>query len=154
MKWVMLGAILGGVGVGMGAFGAHGLDDHFQNKYAETENKTIAGYKVSASYKYLQDYKTGVRYHMYHALALIGLGVFSMQLSGAAAARRAKWLNAAGWLFLAGILLFPGSLYVLTILGPKWLGVTWGLIAAVGGTAFIAGWMAFAVGACCCGKRE
>lgn len=144
MKWVLLGAVLGGIGVGMGAFGAHGLDMHFQKKYAETESKEIAGYKVPASWKYLQDYKTGVRYHMYHALALIGLGLLSLQ-------RPSRWLNAAGWLFLAGILLFPGSLYVLTILGPHWLGVTWGLIAAVGGTAFIAGWIAFAAGACRCG---
>jgi uncharacterized membrane protein YgdD (TMEM256/DUF423 family) len=143
MKWILLGAVLGGVGVGLGAFGAHGLDRYFVEKYASTPPKTIAGYSVPASWKYLQDYKTGVRYHLYHALALLAVGLLSLH-------RPSRWLNAAGVLFLLGILLFSGSLYVLTIAGPDWLGVIWGLVAAVGGTMFILGWVAFAVGACPC----
>jgi len=145
MKWILLGAVLGGVGVGLGAFGAHGLDRYFVEKYASTAPKTIAGHSVPASWKYLQDYKTGVHYHLAHALAMIAVGLVSLQ-------RPSRWLNAAGVLFLLGILLFSGSLYVLTIAGPDWLGVIWGLVAAVGGTMFLLGWAAFAVAACPCHK--
>lgn len=145
MKWILLGAVLGGLAVGLGAFGAHGLDRYFVEKYETTPSKTIAGHTVPASWKYLQDYKTGVRYHMYHALALLAVGLVSLQ-------RPSRWLNAAGVLFLLGILLFSGSLYVLTIAGPNWLGVIWGLVAAVGGTMFILGWVAFAAGVCPCDK--
>jgi len=147
MKWIMLGAILGGLGVGMGAFGAHGFDRYFVEKYQDTDTKTIAGHHVPASWKYLQDYKTGVRYHMYHALALLAVGLVSLR-------RPSRALDVAGWLFLLGILLFSGSLYVLTIAGPNWMNVTWGLVAAVGGTLFICGWIAFAIGCCPCGGAK
>ena len=145
MKWIAIGAVFAGLGVAMGAFGAHGLDKYFVKKYGDWEPKTVAGREMPASYKYLQDFKTGVRYHMYHALGLIAVGLVALR-------RKSKALSAAGVFFVLGILLFSGSLYLLTIFGPYWLGVIWGLVAAVGGTFMICGWIAFAVGTCACGS--
>ena len=79
-------------------------------------------------------YQTGVQYHFYHALgvALVGLAFFHLPDNAI--------LRAAGWLMAAGIFLFSGSLYVLSLSGQKWLGA----VAPLGGTAFILGWAAFA----------
>lgn len=145
--WLTLGAVLAGLAVMLGAFGAHGLDKHFAKKYGETAPKAIGGFEVPASYKYLEDYKTGVTYHMWHALGLIAVGLLSN-------VRPRRSLQVAGWAFLLGILLFSGSLYVLTIAGPKWMGVTWGLVTPFGGTLFLVGWVALAIAACPCGVRE
>lgn len=147
MKWIFAGALFAGLAVTAGAFGAHGLDHYFADKYAGLEAKTVAGHSVPASWKYLQDFKTGVRYQMYHALGLLAVGLLSLLQPG----RALEW---AGWLFVAGILLFSGALYVLTIGGPHWLGVTWGLVAPFGGTAMILGWVAFCFGTCRCGRKE
>ena len=144
--FITVGAVLGGVAVAAGAFGAHGLDSYFATKYADTEMKTVAGVEIPASRKYLEDFKTGVTYQMWHALALIGVGLVAQMRPGAA-------LSVAGWSFLLGIVLFSGALYILTIGGPRWLGVPWGMIAPIGGTLFLVGWAAFALGACPCGVR-
>lgn len=144
MKWITLGAIFAGLGVTAGAFGAHGLNKYFTEKYAETEPKTVAGETLPASAKYLRDFNTGVRYQMWHAFGLIAVGLLALR-------KKSRSLEVAGWLFVAGIVLFSGALYVLTIAGPHWQGVTWGLVAPFGGTAMIAGWVALAVGACRCG---
>jgi len=77
-----------------------------------------------------------VRYQMYHALALLLVGWAATRWSGA-------WAGAAGWLFLAGIVVFSGSLYVMTLTGARWLGA----ITPLGGLAFILGWLCLAVGA-------
>ncbi len=146
MKWIMLGAVFAGLGITLGAFGAHGLDRYFKDKHAETEPKIIAGYQVPASWKYLQDYKTGVEYQMYHAFGLLAVGFLALRKSS----RSLEW---AGWMFVAGIVLFSGALYVLTIGGPHWLGVTWGLVAPFGGTAMIVGWILLAIAACPCGGK-
>lgn len=145
--FITAGAILGGLAVAGGAFGAHGLDSYFATKYADTEAKTIAGAEIPASRKYLEDFKTGVTYQMWHALALIGVGLVAQARPGAA-------LAVAGWSFVLGILLFSGALYVLTIGGPRWLGVPWGMVAPIGGTLFLVGWLAFAIGACPCVTRS
>ena len=134
---------MAGLAVILGAFGAHGLDKHFQNKYADSPAKQITGHEVSAAYKYMQDYKTGVRYHMWHALGLIAVGL-------ASARQRRRSLQIAGWCFSLGIVFFSGALYVLTIMGSKWLGITWGLVAPLGGTLLIVGWFALACGVCGC----
>ena len=143
MKWLMIGAILGGIGVTMGAFGAHGLDTHFEAKYGNTKPKTVAGMEVPASWKYLEDFKTGVRYQMYNVIGLLAVGLVSRS-------RRSTALELAGRLFVAGIVLFSGALYVLSIAGPHWLGVRWGLVAPFGGLAMIGGWLALAVATCPC----
>ena len=142
---LILSALLGMLAVTLGAFGAHGLtnntnDGYLEKKYADMEPKLIAGHTVPASYKYLQDFKTGVDYHMAHALAL-GLTGFLMLR------QRSRWLSAAAFCFSGGILFFCGSLYLLVIAGPKWLGVPWGAIAPIGGTLMILGWLFLSIAA-------
>jgi uncharacterized membrane protein YgdD (TMEM256/DUF423 family) len=104
------GAVAGLIGVALGAFGAHALRERLTPDL-------------------LAIFETGVRYHFYHALALL-----------AAAYAAARWpegnAGLAGWLFIAGIVLFSGSLYVLALTGIRWLGA----ITPLGGVAFIAGW--------------
>ena len=130
--WLCLGAILAGTAVGAGAFAAHGLDGFFAKKYAGQEREQ-AGVKVPASQKYLADFKTGAEYQMYHALALLAVGLLALQ-------RPAPALTVAGWSFVVGIVLFSGCLYLLTITGQRWLG----MIVPLGGTAFLVGWVALA----------
>ncbi len=115
--FLFVGALMGGVGVGLGAFGAHAL-------------------KARLSSDMLAVYETGVRYQMYHALALLVLGLLMTRTEGRA-------LVVAGWSFTAGILLFSGSLYALTLTGITTLGA----ITPIGGVAFLIGWAALAVAA-------
>lgn len=117
-RWlVTAGALNGFLAVALGAFGAHGL-------------RGI----VDASR--LGVFETAVLYHGWHALALVATGLAAERLGG-------RWLPVAGWLFLAGILLFSGSLYALTLGAPRWLGP----VTPLGGGAFLAAWLALAVGA-------
>ena len=131
--WTAIGAALAGVAVICGAFAAHGLDSYFTEKYAG-ETRTVAGEEVSRAVKYLADFRTGAEYQMYHALGLIAVGLWIGQRG------RGRLISIAAWCFLAGILLFSGSLYGLTLTGQTWLGA----IAPLGGTAFIVGWGALA----------
>jgi uncharacterized membrane protein YgdD (TMEM256/DUF423 family) len=102
----------------LGAFGAHAL-------------------KARLSPELLAVYQTAVQYHFWHALALVAVALASPHLAGGA------WLQAAGWLFLAGILLFSGSLYALALGAPS----SFGVIAPMGGLCFILAWLAFATAA-------
>lgn len=138
-RWVAVGTLLGFFGVFAGAFGAHGLKDSgfLTRKYGD-ETKEIAGHTVPAAYKYLGDFEVGVRYQMYHALALIALGLFVRRHPSTVA-------SASGWCFTIGTVLFSGALYVLVVGGPKYLGVPWGMVAPVGGTLQLVGWATFAV---------
>ena len=115
--FLFIGALFGGVGVGLGAFGAHGL-------------------KGRLSQEMLAVFETGVRYQMYHALALLALGAMMTRLEGRA-------VVVAGWSFTAGILIFSGSLYALALSGVTMLGA----ITPIGGVAFLAGWLALAIAA-------
>ena len=108
--FLLAGALAGLVGVGFGAFGAHGL-------------------RGRLSAEMLAVFETGVRYQMYHALALMTLAALSDRLNG-------RLIEAAGWLFVAGIVLFSGSLYLLAVTGVTVLGA----ITPIGGVAFLAGW--------------
>jgi uncharacterized membrane protein YgdD (TMEM256/DUF423 family) len=81
-------------------------------------------------------FETGVRYQMYHALAIIATGLIAARMSG--------WLiMSAGWLFTAGILLFSGSLYLLAVTGVTILGA----VTPIGGVAFLLGWACLALAA-------
>ncbi|WP_213422180.1 DUF423 domain-containing protein [Bhargavaea massiliensis] len=115
MKFFLIaGAVNALISVGMGAFGAHGLEG-----------------KVSDHY--IAIWETAAKYQMYHALGLILIGILQSQaLLGAA-----SQLNWAGWLMLSGIIIFSGSLYVLAL---TQIGVL-GAITPIGGVAFIAGWI-------------
>ena len=108
--FLLAGALAAFVGVGFGAFGAHGL-------------------RGRLSAEMLAVFETGVRYQMYHALALMAVAALSDRLNG-------RLIEAAGWLFVAGIVLFSGSLYLLAVTGVTVLGA----ITPIGGVAFLAGW--------------
>jgi uncharacterized membrane protein YgdD (TMEM256/DUF423 family) len=108
--WFITGCLLAGLGVAAGAFGAHAL-------------------KQRLSIETLQVFETGVRYQMYHAFGLL---VVALAMD--------RWPNntihIAGWLFLAGIVLFSGSLYALCLSGIRTLGA----ITPIGGLCFLSGW--------------
>lgn len=108
-------AILMAAAVALGAFGAHAL-------------KTRIGADSIAVWQ------TAVNYHAWHALGLFGVGVLMTQFT------QARGLRHAAWLFVAGIVLFSGSLYALALSGQRALGA----ITPLGGAAFIAGWLALA----------
>lgn len=135
---LILATLFGFLAVLLGAFGAHGLGDsdgYLQRRYASAEAKNVAGEQLPASYKYYLDYQTGVRYHMWHALALLGIGLWKHR-------QPTRALNVAAWSLTAGIVLFSGALYVLVIGGPRFAGIPWGAIAPIGGTALLVGWIA------------
>lgn len=108
--FVALAALFGFTGVALGAFAAHGLKAHL-------------------SAEYLAVFQTGVHYQMLHALALLGVALLAERLPG-------QLLRAAASLFVAGILLFSGSMYLLTLSGIAKLG----MITPLGGLCFLAGW--------------
>ena len=110
MIWVQLGASFMAAGILLGAFGAHGL-------------------KVHLTPEMMEIYKTGVLYHLIHSLGLILVGLLSQQVSD-------ERYRLCGILLTAGILLFSGTLYALSLSGIRWLGA----ITPLGGLCFIGGW--------------
>ena len=104
------------VAVALGAFGAHAL-------------------KGRLSPELLTVWHTAVEYHLFHALGLLAVGLVAAQL---AESTLLKW---SGWLMLAGIVLFSGSLYALALTGLRWLGA----VTPAGGVAFIAAWALFVI---------
>ncbi|GAB6388570.1 DUF423 domain-containing protein [Stutzerimonas marianensis] len=109
--FLLLAGVFGLTGVALGAFAAHGL-------------------KSRLAPEMLAVFQTGVQYQMYHALALLAVALLSLHMPG-------RLLSAAGGLFAVGILLFSGSLYLLTLTGVGKLGI----ITPFGGVAFLAGWL-------------
>ncbi|MHA7815860.1 MAG: DUF423 domain-containing protein [Pseudohaliea sp.] len=116
--FLSLGALAGLLAVAFGAFGAHALRGRLDD-YARGV------------------FETAVQYHFYHALALALVGVLLLSQPATAL------LKSSGWLFLIGIAVFSGSLYLLAITGIKWLGA----VTPIGGLAFIAGWGCLAAAA-------
>ncbi|MEK6771340.1 MAG: DUF423 domain-containing protein [Pseudomonadota bacterium] len=114
--FILIGSIAALLAVVFGAFGAHAL-------------------KARVGADLLAVFQTGVQYHFYHALGLILVGILAASLP------TAGWTRAAGWLMLAGIVIFSGSLYLLALTGQRWLG----MITPIGGVAFIAAWATLAV---------
>jgi uncharacterized membrane protein YgdD (TMEM256/DUF423 family) len=110
-----LAGVLGFVGVALGAFGAHGL-------------------RARVGPEMVEVWKTGVLYHLVHTLALFGVAL---------AGERIAWRKVVAALFVAGIVVFSGSLYLLTLSGTRWLGA----ITPLGGVAFLGGWAALAASA-------
>lgn len=115
MLWIRYGSLLMFFGVALGAFGAHGL-------------------KETLSPEAKQTYQTAVLYHLVHGLGLMAVGYLALLKPGSGLVR------AAGWLFLIGILVFSGSLYLLSLTGIRKLG----LITPFGGLALLAGWLCLA----------
>lgn len=110
--FVILGAINAFLAVALGAFGAHGLEGKLEPKYLET-------------------WKTGVTYQMFHATGLLIIGVILGKLPAS------SLLTTSGWLMFIGIILFSGSLYVLSVTKISILGA----ITPLGGVAFLAAWV-------------
>jgi len=140
---LILASLSGFAAVALGAFGAHGLADtgYLEDRYAEMELKEVVGMQMTAGYKYYLDFQTSVRYHMWHTLALFGIGVWKRQIDS-------KSLSVAAWMFTSGITLFSGALYVLVLGGPRFFGIPWGAVAPLGGTALLIGWLATLIAAC------
>ena len=111
------GSISAFLAVALGAFAAHGL-------------------KTKLPPDMFNIFEVGVRYHMYHALALLAVAWASSRWPGGS-------ITAAGWLFLAGTIIFSGSLYLLSVTELRWLGA----ITPIGGLAFLLGWLLLAWGA-------
>lgn len=117
-KTVLITAgILGALSVGIGAFGAHGLQDTL------TANGRV------------DTFETAVKYQFYHTLALLLLGILMLNF-------QQSYLNYAAYAFITGIIIFSGSLYTLSLTNITWLGA----ITPIGGLAFILGWVFLVLG--------
>ena len=114
MNWMRIAAVVGFTGVTLGAFGAHGLES------------------VLSVGERSEWWGTAVDYHMWHALALLGVG-WMVERTGRGAA--------AGWCFLLGVTVFSGTLYGLGLGGPRWLGA----ITPLGGVLLLAGWASLGI---------
>lgn len=119
--FLIIGTVLAGLAVALGAFGAHGL-----KKVVSPENVAI--------------YQTGVQYQMYHAMALVLVGILSERILN-------SYLSYAGVLFVAGIILFSGSLYLIVSLYAmnKTVPTAVGILTPIGGLFFILGWICLLV---------
>ena len=115
-RFLLIGATLGFLGVGIGAFGAHGL-------------------RSRLSPEMLAIFEVGVRYHMYHVFALL------IVAAAIGRAKPARLLQISGYAFIAGILIFSGSLYALALTGTT----TFGAITPIGGLCLLVGWACLAI---------
>jgi uncharacterized membrane protein YgdD (TMEM256/DUF423 family) len=114
--FLLLGSANAMLAVILGAFGAHAL-------------------KARLDESLLKVYHTGIEYHFYHALGLILIGIIAMNIPVNV------WIKNAGWMMFAGIILFSGSLYLLSILNIRWLG----MITPLGGLLFILAWLSLCI---------
>jgi uncharacterized membrane protein YgdD (TMEM256/DUF423 family) len=114
--WIRIGAISAGLAVAAGAFGAHALEGKLDARAKEV-------------------FETAARYQMFHAFALLVVGLLALR------GRPGRALDLAGWAFLIGAILFSGSLYALALTGIRWLGA----ITPLGGVGFLVGWTALAL---------
>ena len=116
--FLVFGSLNALIGVGLGAFGAHGL-------------------KAKVTTEMLAAWNTAVLYHLIHALGLLMIGILCQLLPGVPLVR------SAGWAILVGILFFSGSLYLMVLSNTRWLG----MITPLGGCAFMVGWLLLALAA-------
>ncbi|MBU5211257.1 DUF423 domain-containing protein [Heyndrickxia oleronia] len=116
--FIIIGAINAFLSVALGAFGAHGLADKLDPKY-------------------LDIWKTGVNYQMFHALGMIAVGIIAGNIQGS------SLMSWSGWLMLVGIILFSGSLYILSLTKIGILGA----ITPIGGVAFLVAWVLLVIAA-------
>ena len=113
-QWMLAGSLFGFFSVALGAFGAHAL-------------------KESLSERSMEVFQTGIHYQMFHAMALLALGLWSAYQPSAST-------SFAGWAFVLGVILFSGSLYALAVTQIHYLG----MITPLGGVLFLLGWLSFA----------
>jgi len=110
-QFVLIAAVMGFLGVAIGAFGAHGLEATLE------ENGRTDTFETASSY------------HMYHALVMLGVAWLAAQMPS-------RWVRWAGYLLTAGTVIFSGSLYILAIADLSIMGA----VAPIGGTALVLGW--------------
>lgn len=115
--FIILGALNGFIAVALGAFGAHGLEGKIPDKYLET-------------------WQTAVQYQMFHVVGLLVLGLLAGKISS-------PLINWSGWLMLIGIILFSGSLFILSVTQIKVLGA----ITPLGGVSFLVAWVLMIIAA-------
>lgn len=116
-NYLAIAAFFAGLAVALGAFGAHGLQ------------------KITSDTAILHSYNTGVQYQVYHSLGLLAVAVLFEKFSS-------RWLRWVANCFITGIILFSGSLYLLTVLKIQNVSTKWvGPITPAGGLFFIAGWL-------------
>lgn len=115
--FLLWSAALGALGVMIGAFGAHAL-----STMLEQTGRTAT-------------FETAVKYQMYHTLALLAIGLLLSHVNS-------KWFEYAGWAYIAGIIIFSGSLYILCLTNVG----KWGAVTPIGGLALIAGWVCLFIG--------
>ena len=111
ITWIIIGSVMAALAVSIGAFGAHGL-------------------KSKVSSEDLVIFETGVRYQMYHSLGLILIGILGFHFPS-------NIIQLPAALFIIGIIIFSGTLYLIPLTGLRWFGA----ITPIGGTALIAGWV-------------
>ncbi len=116
---IVTGFLMGAIGVALGAFGAHSLETQIPKWYPEVAEQVAK----------LNTWETGVRYHLFHALALAILGIVAILFDS-------KKVTIGGWIMFLGTLIFSGSLYIIVLLDIS----IFGLVAALGGTLLIVGW--------------
>jgi uncharacterized membrane protein YgdD (TMEM256/DUF423 family) len=116
--FIILGSCSGMLAVVFGAFGAHALKDRLDD------------YGMGV-------FETAVQYHFYHTFALLAVGIIALSQP------QSVMLKSSGWLFLIGLLIFSGSLYLISLTGMRWLGA----VTPLGGLAFIGGWACLAAAA-------
>ncbi|WP_059104197.1 DUF423 domain-containing protein [Shouchella shacheensis] len=116
--FLFIGSIVMAASVVIGAFGAHGLEGRLSTRMME-------------------NYQTGVQYHMIHGLGILAVGLLMTRVGSTGL------LSGSGWAFLAGVVLFSGSLYVMALTGMTKLGA----ITPIGGLAFIVGWVLLGIAA-------
>lgn len=116
--FLIIGAVLGFLAVALGAFGAHGLEGKLSEKA-------------------LTNWGKAVDYQMFHTVAIVAVAILLGKFEGS------NLFASSGWLFLAGIILFSGSLYIYSLTGVK----TLAMITPIGGLAFLVGWVLLGIGA-------
>lgn len=118
-RFVLIAAVVAALGVGIGAFGSHGLRAHFE------ANPSLE-----------PTFETASQYHLIHALGLFVAAWVASRWPG-------RWATWGAWLLLVGVIFFSGSLYVLSIFNVRLMGA----VAPIGGTAFIVGWLCLGMAA-------
>ena len=126
-------AVLGLTGVALGAWGAHGLPNTLAEIYGD-QTREIGGQTLLAAAKYRDDFLTGVRYQMTHAIAILAIAGLPL---------RSRLQSVAGWAMVAGTVVFSGSLYGLVLTATLWLGA----ITPIGGVLLLVGWSLLMVAA-------
>jgi uncharacterized membrane protein YgdD (TMEM256/DUF423 family) len=124
-RWLAIGALLAFVGVALGAFGAHGLKTSLRSGPLPPDEQT----------RRLENWETAARYQMYHALALVCVGIM-------AASQWRRVLDVAAASFCLGVVVFSGCLYTYVLTGAR----VWAMIVPLGGVLLLVGWLALLVG--------